>query len=1388
MFRRYAILQYFLLALLWPAGAMAQQADVITGRVVDEDGNPVVGARVQVTSVDTEISFTRLTDAQGRYLIYFPDGGGIYILRISQFGMEDYVQPIVRVGSEELLLTNVTMRRQTFVLEELLVEIETGLSQDGAGAQGTSLTQEDLLSLPLENLDPATVALLAAGVIATDPDEDGNISFSVAGMSSDLNQITLDGVSMGEEPFGVPEEGIRRVDVSTSSFDVAQGGFAGGQVRVTTARGNNQQQGSLTYRFDDSSLQLRATPTTNNFTRHNIGGSYSGPIIQNKLFYNVSFQLQRNQNYRYALTGGDSESSQRTGIAEDSIARFFSILEAYGAFPTQGQTGAYTNLTNDIRLQTRLDWTIVQNNFWSHSLSARLNLNLNDQDKARINTFDLMQHGGEMDRNQRQAVLNLTSRIGNAWTNTFDLSYQYNWNDALPYVEMPEAQIRVTSEFEDGTRSSGNLVFGGNRAMPTEAKSTVFRISDEVSIVRPLFGDQVHRIRLGASYETSTNVDRSTQNLFGSFRYASLADFEANRPDRFERTLTERESETGRITGAVFFSDTWRVSQPLEITLGLRWDYSALQERPEYNPAIEALFGRRTDVVASSAAWSPRIGFNLNLPSQGRNRSSITGGIGYYAGRAPTNIYSTAIRQTGLPNAEITLQCIGDAVPVPDWHAYLEDLSNVPDTCADGDVATAPGSSQRAPTVTVVAPNQSAPGSLRFELGHSRTLPLGFSANLNYQYSIGSGLWGYRDINLNPASETIVDGRPFFGDPAEISARTGAVSMVSSRLYPEFAQVYEVTSGLKSTSHQFTARLNGTLPPGIRANITYTLGFARDQGSGSLQAATTAGNPNIPEWGTASNDRRHSVNISLTYAVTGSLELSATTRLQSGTPYTPLINRDINGDGLRNDRAFVFDPYDPSTDPALAEAMMRLLDNVSPGVRECLTSQFGQIAARNSCRNGWTQSLSMRANFRPELPGLGRRLTITADFNNVLTGLDLLLHGRDGMKGWGEGQRADANLLTVRSFDPVANAFVYEVNEAFGQDNRGPNSFRNAFSINLSGRLTIGGGANAARPFATGGGAGGAGGNFGGAAGGQNRGGNQPQNNGVQLPQLIAMLSSGGEATDHTWVVDSLLSNPVRRIVGLADVLGIAADDAAWLTALADSLQIQLDSLREPLSAGIAAIAGPALSSGGNVLGQNAGGAGGALQQQFNNDIRPHLTTARERQTAAVRQVQARLSAEQWAGVPQAIRALTEQGQGVARAGAPNPAATIDRILANPVAAMIDLASIIQLNEQQVASLRALSDSLQVRLNARRDELGQRFDNVPAAEQARIFQQIQPELEAGRQEVREALQAAQAILTAEQWARVPQQIRDPYTETSRPANAGGQQNGQPNGQQNRQNQ
>jgi hypothetical protein len=1045
------------------AAAAAQSADVITGRVTGPDGQPLADAQVEALSVETEIVRSVLTSPNGRYLIIFPDGGGRYVLRVTFIGMADVVRTLVREQDEDVLIADIDLSERAIELEAIEVRAPLPAPTRGAaGEQRAFLGLELLRRLALPDLDAETLAQLVAGVVATAGDTlTGRTGFSVGGMSDELNQVRFDGAVIGAAAagFSPPDEGVRRTQVATSTFDVARGGFAGGQIAMASARGNNRAAGTVMYSVEDASLQLHTTPAATPTTRHDLGGSWGGPVVANRAFYNVSVQYIRATDHRFALATHDRLAAERSGVNTDSVARFLGILQDRHGFATAGQTGAYSQVGGDVRLQSRLDWNITQQARWAHTLSVRGNVNLVQQDSTRISALDVTHHGGDSRRNNRLLGATLTSRIGQNWTNTLQASFAETDTDAVPYIEMPEGQVRVTSEFADGTRGTRSLVFGGNRTMPTEAYSSDLQIADEVSFLMPVGATQLHRLKIGATVQRQRDLTRTTDNLFGTFTYASLEDFEQNRADRYERSLSARETRTGRLLAGFYVGDSWRVTAPLEVTLGLRWDYSRFDQRPAYSPAVEEAFARRTDVMPQIAAISPRFGFNYRLSPQQRGvrLRALSGGIGLFAGRTPTNIFAAALRQTGLPDAEQRLVCIGDAVPTADWELFLSDAQTVPTACADGGHGSATQSS-RAPTITVVAPDQTLPTSLRAELSYRWPLPFNLDANLRYTWTRGFGLWGYRDLNLDAerSVELGAEARPFFGDPNAIVERTGAVSFATSRADPAYGSVFEVRSDRRSDAHQLALQASGRVRQNTQLHVNWTVGFTRDNGSGAFTAVPTAGNPNTMTWAVASNDRLHTMNVIVTHVVSPAVELTATTRLASGLPFTPIVNRDINGDGSRNDRAFVFEPA-AVADTALAAGMLRILDHAPGRVSDCLAAQLGRIAARNSCRESWTQGLDLRANVRPALPHLQRRVTVSVDVRNVLTGLDAALHGRANAKGWGEGQRADNILLNVRGFDRLGGAFIYEVNEAFGQARRGQTAARNAFTIGISARAALGG-------------------------------------------------------------------------------------------------------------------------------------------------------------------------------------------------------------------------------------------------------------------------------------------------------------------------------------------
>src|SRR5688572_21344237 len=213
----------FVLAPLRANAQVGATTDIITGRVTGPGGQPLAGARVEVTSLETEVTRTRTTDQNGRYTILFPDGGGQYRMTVRYIGMQPATVALAREADEDRFVTDVRMSAVAtqlgpVVVRERAVTTPPRGERPEAGSTERVLTGEQLARLPVDPSDPNALAQLVPGVVGLSPTDTTPGGFSVAGQRPDQNQITLDGLTFGDG--GVPQEAIRTTRVITSTYDV----------------------------------------------------------------------------------------------------------------------------------------------------------------------------------------------------------------------------------------------------------------------------------------------------------------------------------------------------------------------------------------------------------------------------------------------------------------------------------------------------------------------------------------------------------------------------------------------------------------------------------------------------------------------------------------------------------------------------------------------------------------------------------------------------------------------------------------------------------------------------------------------------------------------------------------------------------------------------------------------------------------------------------------------------------------------------------------------------------------------------------------------------------------------------------------------------------------
>jgi hypothetical protein len=1235
-----------LLSVIMLAGPVLAQSgatsDILRGRVTDGDGQAVVGARVQARDLESGLQRSASTNQEGRYTLVFPEGGGRYELAISFPTMTPVRVLVERQGDEEVLITHVQLRPGTVALAPVVVRAEhhgtPGRAE--AGSREQSLSGELTERLPIDNLDPATIASLSPGVFAVPgADSLGGGGFSVAGQRTTQNQVTLDGATFaallsGSQPggsgLGVPQEGVRGTRVLTSTYDIARGQFAGGQVETTTRSGTNTFRGSATYQLRDDRLDGGAgrTPWSDGYTQQRVSGGLGGPIVRDRLFYYWSFTGQRRVDHAFSLRPRDPAGFTGIGVSPDSVARFIEIAEGRYGIPMRDQTGDFVRTGSALSMLGRLDYILP-----SHTLTVRGFGSWSVQNGAFIRTLDARQHGGEISGAGWAGVATLTSQFGPGWINELRISAAVDERSLSASSTLPEARVRVASTGVEGTVESAILSIGGDPIFPSETREHTLEIANEVSW---LWGD-AHRVKGGILVQRFDFDVENSANRSGSFSFASVADFEAGRPASFTRYLSPQAARGGGWNAAVYAGDAWRPTAPLQVTYGARLESSGYDQPSRENLAADSLFGLATGRAPLELRLSPRLGFSWRLNRRGTPLKLLRGGLGEFRGRVPAGLYADALAVNG-PDGQAFLACVGDGeAPDPDFLGFAADPASIPTVCAGAGGGEAV--SGAIPSAVGFAPGFRAPRSQRASLGFQAQFWRLLGGSVDVTYARGVDLYRVEDLNLRDAPAFRLSeeaGRPVFVDATAVDPRTGEMSLLASRVDARFAHAFRLLSDTESETRQLTLTLNGVVPATrLSFQASYTLASSRDQSSFSFGGARqgffatpTPGSPNLLSWAPSDLDRRHSVIAVAGLSLGAGAEMSLIARTASGIPFTPRVGSDINGDGARNDVAFIFDPA-RTADPTVAAGMDRLLAHTPRSVRECLRAQLGQLALRNSCRTGWSHAFDLRAALRPRVGA--RRVSIGIEAYNLGAGLDLVLHGRAGLRGWGHGGRGvDPVLLYPRAFDSQTGTFRYQVNETFGQARFSRLTEGAPFTVQISTRIALG-----PRPrtdplggFADLGTPGIASGaltriSVTGAAGGTG-------------PDAISGSAlddadEPGHGPGPARLIARLLPEPLSDILALSDSLDLSPQQVVQLEAVRDSLRVR----NGPIHAEVSRVFNAAFMGQGDVV----------EPDELFATIGPMVNEGRQNVQAALDDARRVLTPEQWELVPESIRkAVASQG------------------------------------------------------------------------------------------------------------------------------------------------
>jgi len=274
----------------------------LLGNVVDDAGLAVPGATVTITEVNTNISYTAVTNESG-YYVFANLKDGTYRVTGELTGFKKVVRDGVRVDVNQTVRVDLKMQVGT-VEESITVVGESPLLQTDRADTGRIIESIHLQEVPLGfNRNFQGMLITVPGALRMQrPHSDffnpqDSLAANVNGQSRLANNVQIEGIDdnhrTGLLTTLIPSaEAIETVNISTSAYDAEFGRAGGAITNVTLKSGTNNLKGSV-FAFGNNEKTnapgyfTHTKPPTEYLQS---GFTLGGPIERNKLFFFGDYQ------------------------------------------------------------------------------------------------------------------------------------------------------------------------------------------------------------------------------------------------------------------------------------------------------------------------------------------------------------------------------------------------------------------------------------------------------------------------------------------------------------------------------------------------------------------------------------------------------------------------------------------------------------------------------------------------------------------------------------------------------------------------------------------------------------------------------------------------------------------------------------------------------------------------------------------------------------------------------------------------------------------------------------------------------------------------------------------------------------------------------------------
>jgi len=310
----------------------------LSGQVTDPSGAAVGNALVHLKNQATGVVRSATSSSAGRYQFSLL-APGLYELTIEASGFKKFADDRVRLQVAQEATLNARLELGS-TSELVQVEGTVSMLNTESAAQGTVVSQEKIVSLPLNGREFIQLALLVPGASAGGRQVQQNTirlnqvgGLSSSGGRTNNNAYMLDGATNIDPDYNtisyVPVlDAIAEFQVQTAQFSAQYGRASGAQLNVVTKQGTNAFHGGVWEFLRNQELDSRpfnsVTGSLARNQRNQFGGTAGGRIVKDKLFFFGAFEALRLRNAGTSpITVAIPTALERTGDFSQSPVQIF---------------------------------------------------------------------------------------------------------------------------------------------------------------------------------------------------------------------------------------------------------------------------------------------------------------------------------------------------------------------------------------------------------------------------------------------------------------------------------------------------------------------------------------------------------------------------------------------------------------------------------------------------------------------------------------------------------------------------------------------------------------------------------------------------------------------------------------------------------------------------------------------------------------------------------------------------------------------------------------------------------------------------------------------------------------------------------------------------------